>query len=99
MKITIQKREPDKNGHRALRLVYYHGSKAGQNGSRAQKRSYEPLNLFLYDKPRLPAEREHNKTVNQKAEAIRTKRLLEIGHDETEWPVTMARNKHHEEFS
>ena len=27
MKITIQKREPDKNGHRALRLVYYHGSK------------------------------------------------------------------------
>lgn len=26
MKITIQKREPDKNGHRALRLVYYHGS-------------------------------------------------------------------------
>ena len=71
MKITIQKREPDKNGHRALRLVYYHGSKTGQNGSRAQKRSYEPLNLFLYDKPRLPAEREHNKTVNQKAEAIR----------------------------
>ena len=78
MKITIQKREPDKNGHRALRLVYYHGSKTGQNGSRAQKRSYEPLNLFLYDKPRLPAEREHNKTVNQKAEAIRAKRLLEI---------------------
>lgn len=27
MKITIQKRETDKNGHRALRLVYYHGSK------------------------------------------------------------------------
>ena len=77
MKITIQKREPDKNGHRALRLVYYHGSKTGRNGSRAQKRSYEPLNLFLYDKPRLPAEREHNKTVNQKAEAIRAKRLLE----------------------
>jgi hypothetical protein len=76
MKITIQKRELDKNGHRALRLVYYHGSKTGQNGSRAQKRSYEPLNLFLYDKPRLPAEREHNKTVNQKAEAIRAKRLL-----------------------
>lgn len=43
MKITIQKREPDKNGHRALRLVYYHGSKTGQNSSRAQKRSYEPL--------------------------------------------------------
>lgn len=36
MKITIQKREPDKNGHRALRLVYYHGSKTDQNGSRAQ---------------------------------------------------------------
>lgn len=65
MKITIQKREPDKNGHRALRLVYYHGSKTDKNGSRSQKRSYETLDLFLYDKPRLPEEREHNKTVNR----------------------------------
>lgn len=49
MKITIQKqREPDKNGHRALRLVYFHGSQTGQNGTRAQKRSYESLILFRH---------------------------------------------------
>ncbi|WP_199171643.1 phage integrase SAM-like domain-containing protein [Pollutimonas nitritireducens] len=77
MKISIQKREPNKNGHRALRLVYYHGSKTGEDGVREQKRSYKPLNLFLYDKPRNPAERENNKTVLLKVEAIRAKRLLE----------------------
>lgn len=77
MKISIQTREADKQGCRAIRLVYYHGSTTGQDGVREQKRSYEPLNLFVYDKPRTPAEREHNKTVLKKAEAIRAKRLLE----------------------
>lgn len=78
MKINIQKREPDKNGLRPIRLVYYYGSKTSEDGSRAQKRSYEPLNLFLYNKPKNAVEREYNKTTLQKAEAIRAKRLLEM---------------------
>ncbi len=78
MKINIQKREPDKNGLRPIRLVYYYGSKTSEDGSRAQKRSYETLNLFLYNKPKNAVEREHNKTTLQKAEAIRAKRLLEM---------------------
>ncbi|WJV66831.1 hypothetical protein PCO86_21805 [Pectobacteriaceae bacterium CE70] len=78
MKINIQKRDPDKNGLRPIRLVYYYGSKTSEDGSRAQKRSYEPLNLFLYNKPKNAVEREHNKTTLQKAEAIRAKRLLEM---------------------
>lgn len=78
MKINIQKREPDKNDLRPIRLVYYYGSKTSEDGSRAQKRSYEPLNLFLYNKPKNAVEREHNKTTLQKAEAIRAKRLLEM---------------------
>lgn len=71
MKINIQKREPDKNGLRPIRLVYYYGS-------RAQKCSYETLNLFLSNKPKNAVAREHNKTTLQKAEAIRAK-LLEMG--------------------
>ncbi|MEQ9861977.1 site-specific integrase [Pectobacterium cacticida] len=78
MKISIHKRDPDKNGLRAIRLVYYYGSKTSEDGSRAQKRSYETLNLFLYAKPKNAVEREHNKTTLQKAEAIRAKRLLEM---------------------
>nr|WP_231131869.1 hypothetical protein [Providencia stuartii] len=62
MKINIQKREPDKNGLLPIRLVYYYGSKTSEDGSRAQKRSYEPLNLFLYNKPKKAVECEHNKT-------------------------------------
>lgn len=77
MKISIQKREPDKQGRRAIRLVYYYGSKTGQDGMREQTRSYEPLNVFLYDKPRNNSERDHNKTVIKKVEAIWAKRLLE----------------------
>lgn len=78
MKISIHKRDPDKNGLRAIRLVYYYGSKTSEDGSRAQKRSYETLNLFLSNKPKNAVEREHNKTTLQKAEAIRAKRLLEM---------------------
>lgn len=78
MKITLQIREPNKHGHRALRLVKYHGSKTGMDGTRQQKRTYEPLSLFLYDNPRTPAQKEHNKTVKQQAEIIRASRLIEI---------------------
>lgn len=41
--------------------------------------AYEPLNLFVYDKPHTPAEREHNKTVLKKAGSIRAKRLPDAG--------------------
>lgn len=78
MKISIHKRDPDKNGQRAIRLVYYYSSKTSEDGSRAQKRSYEPLNLFLYNKPKNAVEREYNKTTLQNAEAIRAKHLLEM---------------------
>ncbi|WP_335901461.1 site-specific integrase [Shewanella algae] len=77
MKISIQKRESDAKGHRALRLVYAHGTVLGDDGKRRQKRTYEPLDAFLYAKPRTPKEREHNKEAMRIAEAVRSKRLLE----------------------
>ncbi|MDF2277437.1 site-specific integrase, partial [Aeromonas caviae] len=62
MKISIEFREPDAEGKRALRLTYYAGSYLEPTtGIRKHKRSREPLDLFLYDKPRTPAQRLHNK--------------------------------------
>ena len=89
MKISIEFREPDAEGKRALRLTYYAGSYLDPTtGIRKHKRSREPLDLFLYDKPRTPAQRLHNKETQRAAEAIRAKRLFEY---ET--------GKHHLDFS
>ncbi|MDR6965757.1 MULTISPECIES: site-specific integrase [Shewanella] len=76
MKVSIEKRQPDREGKRSLRLVYYYGSSV-EDGQRKLKRSHEPLDIFIYDKPRSPAEREHNKEALRIAEAVRSKRLLE----------------------
>ncbi|EEJ0756622.1 site-specific integrase, partial [Salmonella enterica] len=76
MKVSIEKRQPDREGKRSLRLVYYYGSNV-EDGQRKLKRSHEPLDIFIYDKPRSPAEREHNKEALRIAEAVRSKRLLE----------------------
>jgi len=78
MKISIEVREADSDGKRAIRLVYYGGSYTDpETGKRRHKRSREPLDLFLYDKPRTPAQRHHNKEAERAAEAIRAKRLYE----------------------
>ncbi|MBE4620278.1 site-specific integrase [Vibrio navarrensis] len=77
MKVSIQKREPDKNGRRALRLVYFYGTSVDEEGKRRQKRTYEPLDLYIYAKPRTPLEREHNKEAMRAAEAARSTRTLE----------------------
>ncbi|KFF69847.1 hypothetical protein IV99_00645 [Pectobacterium brasiliense] len=76
MKISIEKRQPDREGKRSLRPAHYYGSSI-EDGHRQLKRLHEPLNLFVYDKPRSPAEREHNKEALRITEAVRSKRLLE----------------------
>lgn len=78
MKISIDIREPDREGKCAIRLIYYAGSYLDPaTGTRKHKRSREPLNLFIYDKPRTAGERQHNKEAQRIAEAIRAKRLFE----------------------
>lgn len=62
MKVSIEKRQPDREGKRSLRLVYYYGSSI-EDGQCKLKRSHEPLYLFIHNKPRSPTEREHNKEV------------------------------------
>lgn len=78
MKISIDIREPDREGKNAIRLVYYGGSYTDpETGKRRHKRSREPLNLFLYDKPKTPTQRLHNRENLRAVEAIRAKRLFE----------------------
>lgn len=72
MKISIEYRAPDAEGKRTARLTYYAGSYLDPaTGIRKHKRSRESLDLFLYDKPRTPAQRLHNKETQRAAEAIR----------------------------
>ncbi len=77
MKIFIEKRTLKADGTRTLRLIYDHGYTTKSNGSRQRKREYEVLDLFIYDKPKTPAQRKHNKEHLLLAETIKSKRLVE----------------------
>ncbi|HGS5505103.1 MULTISPECIES: site-specific integrase [Vibrio] len=77
MKIFIEKRTLKADGTRTLRLIYDHGYITKSNGSRQRKREYEVLDLFIYDKPKTPAQRKHNKEHLLLAETIKSKRLVE----------------------
>ncbi|EMQ2220358.1 site-specific integrase [Vibrio parahaemolyticus] len=77
MKIFIEKRALKADGTRTLRLIYDHGYTTKSNGSRQRKREHEVLDLFIYDKPKAPAQRKHNKEHLLLAETIKSKRLVE----------------------
>ncbi|HHY0606765.1 TPA: site-specific integrase [Vibrio parahaemolyticus] len=77
MKIFIEKRTLKADGTRTLRLIYDHGYTTKSNGSRQRKREYEVLDLFIYNKPKTPAQRKHNKEHLLLAETIKSKRLVE----------------------
>ncbi|GGB52326.1 integrase [Oceanisphaera marina] len=78
MKISIDLREPDRDGKKAIRLIYYAGSYIDpETKKRKHKRSRESLSLFLYDNPRTPAQRLHNRETQRAVEAIRAKRLYD----------------------
>ncbi len=77
MKIFIEKRALKADGTRTLRLIYDHGYTTKSNGSRQRKREHEVLDLFVYDKPKTPTQRQHNKEHILLAETIKSKRLVE----------------------
>ena len=66
MKISIRKRDPDKRGLLAIRLVYYYGLKNPVYGSRAQNPSYKTLNLFLYARPKNALSASTTKSLSKK---------------------------------
>ncbi|ENM2832092.1 site-specific integrase [Vibrio cholerae] len=77
MKIFIEKRALKADGTRTLRLIYDYGYTTKSNGSRQRKREHEVLDLFVYDKPKTPTQRQHNKEHILLAETIKSKRLVE----------------------
>lgn len=76
MKVSIEKRKV-KGGKVNLRLVYYYGSTTDKNGKTIKHREIETLKLFLYEKPRTPIERQHNKDTQKLADTIKAKRIVE----------------------
>ena len=81
MKITISKRK-GKAGIFNLWLEFYHGHEKTPEGKIKHHREYENLNGFIYEKPKTPAEKTHNKQSLQLAEAIRSKRVVEAQNGE-----------------
>lgn len=76
MKITIEKR-PLSEGKKSLRLTYYYGYSKDEAGKITHRRKYEKLDMFIYDKPKSPEEKLHNKEALRLAEAIKSKRIVE----------------------
>jgi len=76
MKVSLEKRKI-KGGRLSLRLMYYHGYERKPDGGIKHHRTFEKLDLFLYEKPKTAPEKQHNKEVLQLAESIRAKRIVE----------------------
>jgi len=76
MRISIEKRKVA-GGKLSLRLVYYFGTITGADGKIKHNRKLETLDLFLYQKTKNSAEKQHNKEHLQLAEAIKSKRIVE----------------------
>ncbi|GAB1622218.1 site-specific integrase [Agarivorans albus] len=77
MKISIEKRTLRANKTRALRLIYDYGYISDLKGKNRRKKTYETLDLFVYDQPKTSQQRQHNKEHLLLAEIIKGKRLVE----------------------
>lgn len=76
MKITVEKRN-NNNGLQSIRLVYRYGSRTNADGKLEHDRKLELLDLFLYQKSKSKAEKQHNKETLQLVDNIKAKRLAE----------------------
>jgi integrase/recombinase XerD len=78
MKVHLRQRKQTKNGSISLYLEFYKGTTITSDGKVKILRKYEYLELYLFEKPKSQAERQHNKDTLQLAENIKAKRQLEI---------------------
>jgi len=69
-KISQEKEAQGKQNKTSLYLVYYFGPK--------EKREYEFLGLYLFEKAKTQLQKNHNKETMQLAESIKAKKVLEI---------------------
>ncbi|MEI7993409.1 MAG: hypothetical protein WCH01_00765 [Methylococcaceae bacterium] len=61
MKIIIEKRTNKAGDKQNIRLVYYFGSRKGEDGKVIQDRKRKHLSQYLYTPPKTKAEELHNK--------------------------------------
>lgn len=78
MEISLRKRISKKTGRVTLYLEYYKGYTRLPDGKIKHNRDYEYLDYFLYDKPKNPTEKQHNKENLKSAEAVKAQKILEI---------------------
>ena len=78
MNIKLRQRKQTRTGKISLYLDVYKGTVRLDNGRIKVERTYEYLNLYLYQRPKDHIEKHHNKETLSLAESIRSKRFLEI---------------------
>jgi len=78
MEISLRQRTSKRTGRVTLYLEYYNGYTKLANGKIKHDRDYEYLDYFLYDKPKNPAEKQHNKENLKSAEAVKAQKILEV---------------------
>ena len=79
MKLHLRQRKQTKKGKISLYIEYYKGTAVNSTTKKAKVlRDYEYLNLYLFDKPKTPSDKQHNKDMLRLAESIKAKRELDI---------------------
>ena len=76
MEIKLIKRKSKTTNRVSLSLEYYMGYTKTEEGKIKHNRKYETLEYYLIDPARTKADKEHNKTNLEMAEAVKAKRLL-----------------------
>jgi len=78
MNVKLRQRKSLKTGRVSLYIEVYKGYSKDNSGKIKHHRDFEYLQYFLYDDPKTPSEKQHNKDNLKGAEAVAAKRLLEI---------------------
>ena len=78
MKVFLRERKQTSKGLISLYLEIYKGTTKTPDGKVKPIREYEYLNLYLFDKPTSPLDKQENKENRLLAESIKAKRELEI---------------------
>ena len=78
MKVHLRKRKQVKTGKVSLYLEVYKGTIKQANGKNKVKRDYIYLDMYLHEKPKDAQQREYNKQILRKAEAVKTQKEMEI---------------------
>lgn len=78
MEVSLRQRVSKRTGRVTLYLEYYKGYTKLPDGKIKHDRDYEYLDYYLYDKPKNPTEKQHNKENLKSAEAVKAQKILEI---------------------